>query len=804
LGESGPPVARRFTNREEFIEVFQRAVSRLPPKEYEILVYYGVGGIGKTSLRIELGRLLEDRHPQAIWTVLDFLTPAHREPETALFWLRQELNHKYAVQFPSFDLAYVIFWQKSRPQTPLRKDPTRLEALLEKGTLFANLMSLVGEVPILSLVPKLSTLISKTDRLFREWWTKRGHRDLNRLQEMSATEIAEWLPAFWAADLKDYFERDGRPAVLFMDTYEALWDGADRRTEGRFFTQDEWVRELIAHLPEVLWVVTGRERLRWEELDKDWRNYQHQYLVGGLAEADARTFLASCGISEEALQEAIIGGSEGVPVYLDLAVDTYLQIEATQQRDPTLSDFQGTPQDVLHRFLRYLDRSETETLKVMSVARFWDRTLFESLIEKFNTGYPSTALQELRRFSFVQEEQVPGIWTIHPLMRVALEEHLDTDLRGRVHRYLFDYYNNSLEDLESTAIADKHKIAFTEAFHHGRCVLATDELFDWFLTAEVNFYRAALWRFLLPLYEDFARLIEDRLGPEHPNTVTALNNLGDAYREQGRYREAETPLKRALEISEEVLGPEHPLTAIRLSNVASLYRAQGRDQEAETLFVRALKIWNSVPESEPEAIAASFNNLAELYREQGRLKEAEPLQKRALGISHEILGSEHPLTATNLNNLASLYRVQGRYEEAEPLRKRVLEIREKVLGPEHPETAQSLNNLAVLYFHQDRNEEAEPLYLRALEIREKVLGPEHPDTARSLNNLAELYRDQGRDEEAETHYRRAIEILEKVFDPAYPSTARTRNRLAELYIEQGRNEEAEMLFRRTFASRFLS
>jgi tetratricopeptide (TPR) repeat protein len=323
--------------------------------------------------------------------------------------------------------------------------------------------------------------------------------------------------------------------------------------------------------------------LRWEEEDEGWRTYQHQHLVGGLAEVDARRFLASCGITEEALQEVIVEGSKGVPLYLDLAVDAYLQIKATRQRDPSPSDFQGTPQDVLDRFLHYLDRSETETLKVLSVARFWDQELFESLIEEFNTGYSATALPELRRFSFVQEEQIPGTWTIHPLMREALEEHLDVELRGRVHQSLFDYYNDSLEGLESIAIADEHKMALTESFHHGRHVLATEELFDWFTIASEVFRRGVLWQFLIPLYEEFARLIEDRLGPEHPDTATSLNNLAGLYLEQGRYEEAEPLYERALEIRERVLGPEHPDTAMILNNLAELYREQGRYEEAERL-----------------------------------------------------------------------------------------------------------------------------------------------------------------------------------------------------------------------------
>jgi tetratricopeptide (TPR) repeat protein len=210
-------------------------------------------------------------------------------------------------------------------------------------------------------------------------------------------------------------------------------------------------------------------------------------------------------------------------------------------------------------------------------------------------------------------------------MREALEEHLDAELRERVHRYLFDFYNDSLEGLESMAVSEAHKMALTEAFHHGGHALATEELFEWFTTAEEVFRRAALWQFLIPLYEEFTRLIEVRLGPEHPDTATSLNNLAGLNDAQGRYEEAEPLLQRALEIREKVLGPEHPNTA------------QG------------------------------LNNLAVLYDEQGRYEGAEPLHQRALEISEKVLGPEHPDIADSLNNLGLLYYAQGRYEEAERL-----------------------------------------------------------------------------------------------------------------------------------------
>jgi tetratricopeptide (TPR) repeat protein len=197
-------------------------------------------------------------------------------------------------------------------------------------------------------------------------------------------------------------------------------------------------------------------------------------------------------------------------------------------------------------------------------------------------------------FFVYQEEQVPGTWTIHPLMREGLEEHQDAELLGEVHQYLFDHYNRQLQGLESTAISDPHKTALTEAFHHGKHVLATEEFFEWFTTIEEIFERAALWQFLTPLYEEFARLMEDRLSPEHPDTGVSLNNLAGLYYSQGRYEEAASLYERALAIWEKALGPKHPHTAFILNNLAVLCDEQGRYDEAERLYQRALRIQEKI------------------------------------------------------------------------------------------------------------------------------------------------------------------------------------------------------------------
>ena len=73
--------------------------------------------------------------------------------------------------------------------------------------------------------------------------------------------------------------------------------------------------------------------------------------------------------------------------------------------------------------------------------------------------------------------------------------------------------------------------------------------------------------------------------------ATSLNNLGEVYRLQGRYAEAEPLYERALAVRETALGPEHSDVAQSLSGLAILYVAQGRYAEAEPLHERALAIF---------------------------------------------------------------------------------------------------------------------------------------------------------------------------------------------------------------------
>ncbi len=292
--------------------------------------------------------------------------------------------------------------------------------------------------------------------------------------------------------------------------------------------------------------------------------------------------------------------------------------------------------------------------------------------------------------------------------------------------------------------------------------------------------------------ESFARealeLGRIELGTNHTTYANLLNNLALLYWAQGRFGEAEPLYKRALAIKEQALSPDHPDLATSLASLAVLYGSQGRFTEAEPLYKRALNIYEKKLGPDHPQVAALLNNLAELYRAQGRYGEAPPLYERSLAIYEEEFGSNHSQVATLLNNLALLYWAQGRYDEARPLFRRTLTIKEQAHGPDHPDVAVSLINLAETIRAQGSYGEAEPLYRRALAISESVLGPDHPHVAASLNNLAGLYEAQGRLNEAESLFERSLEIRERALGPDHPDVAVTLNNLAGIFRAQGRHD----------------
>lgn len=203
------------------------------------------------------------------------------------------------------------------------------------------------------------------------------------------------------------------------------------------------------------------------------------------------------------------------------------------------------------------------------------------------------------------------------------------------------------------------------------------------------------------LYPKVVQHREKVLGPEHPDTLGSINDLGLALSKQGKYKNAENTHQRALRARKKVLGLEHPDTIDSINNFGLALFKQGKYRNAENVFRRALR---------------------------GREK---------------VLGPEHPGTVTNVNNLGILYSKLGKYEEAETMHRRALNGNEKVLLPTHPMTlicaailARSSPSWASLKAQKPCvNESGEARRCLIKFLRRCLQAADYPGTVISVNDL---------------------------------------------------------------------
>jgi tetratricopeptide (TPR) repeat protein len=358
-----------------------------------VLTYYGVGGIGKTTLSAELERRFAGRHQEGrsrerAAIRFDFAEPAAFDMESYVLRLRAGLGH-LASNWHAFDVAFSVYWERAHPGEPLDEFISRDSALRRVARsiglseqIAATLTDAVG-----AALPGAVRAAHMVSGLLYTQARKAiiGHRILRNCELLSDLleadadiETLSYFPYLLAWDL-DRLARPHPRALVLLDTWEQVTARATREME-------RWLQRSVFLMPNVLFVITGRNRLDWAdraqatELDfagpRRWPLLQagqtsqepRQHLVGYLSAADAETYLVSTLTEKDhpaipaRIRQRIVAASGGLPLYLDLAVTTYLDMLARGEK-PVDADFGQPLPEVAAKTLRDLERDERNLLR---------------------------------------------------------------------------------------------------------------------------------------------------------------------------------------------------------------------------------------------------------------------------------------------------------------------------------------------------------------------------------------------------------------------------------------------------------
>ncbi len=187
-----------------------------------------------------------------------------------------------------------------------------------------------------------------------------------------------------------------------------------------------------------------------------------------------------------------------------------------------------------------------------------------------------------------------------------------------------------------------------------------------------------------------------RLGPDHPQVASGVNNLGSVLQALGDLAGARAAFERALRIDERAYGPDHPDVATDVNNLGGVLQALGDLAGARAAYERALRIDERAYGPDHPDVAIDVNNLGGVLQALGDLAGARAAFERALRIDEQAFGPDHPHVASDVNNLGLVLQALGDLAGARAAFERALRIFVKFLPADHPNIRIVRGNLAGL------------------------------------------------------------------------------------------------------------
>ncbi|WP_042422173.1 ATP/GTP-binding protein [Streptacidiphilus anmyonensis] len=396
-------------------------VEDLETPRTNVITFYGVGGVGKSTLlrKIEAALTAADQRPPQWGSGLgagERLLPVRidlsravssgSDFERVVLAIRLALAGAVGRPLPGFDLALRRYWDVAHPGEPLEEYLRRTGLMGKAGQMLPEeLRAAVGEVAsqlqlpgiIGSAAGQVTTALVHALRARHERARALAGaaRTAALLEATPDLEALSFYPHLLAWDIGRLPAKKAVTPVILLDTFED--------TEDRHRDLERLLQRLVWLMPNCFFVIAGRNRLSWgEETLEGQLDYtgpaawpglaphgEHparaaggaaQHLLGDFSVQDCDSYLArrlthdGQPLIGPDIRAVITARSHGLPLHLDLAVGRYLEIRRTG-RTPAAADFDHTFPALIARTLSDLTADERHVLRSASLLDAFDLDL---------------------------------------------------------------------------------------------------------------------------------------------------------------------------------------------------------------------------------------------------------------------------------------------------------------------------------------------------------------------------------------------------------------------------------------------
>lgn len=833
-----PQANKIFTDRDEPRKVFwdtytefKENISNLQENEIKVISYYGIGGIGKTRLLKQIKTELLENVSKPLQIYVDLEDSSNML--VVLMKIKHLLQKTYGFDFPLFDLAYFSYMDKQGKQFKQEE----IESFISSSPILNSLFDISSILPGTGTIIGFLRGIDNLNAAIRNTLKDRK-RELSEIKNAEADVLMEKMAYYLACDIENDLEGQTEPLIFFLDTYESLVN--ELAGMGNPLDKDKWIRHeehgLIVNIPNTIWVIAGRDKLKWEQINPDWEGTINHHLLGNLSVLDSESFLYKAGISNHDLIESIYNLTSGVPLYLDICVDRYHSM-TDKGIVPTIDDLGSDTHELISRFVKYMDDDKKALLYLLSCLEDWTDDLLNDLVQEFLPSINFITIENIKNYSFIITEDNIN-YKIHNYIRNVIYTDCQRNFSSEVTLYLKVHYFKKLQDPGITNLEYAHVFkkyvnytleygfekedGFIEFFKssfvpYNRKLLKTYQFSESIVILEdlaeysyANFksnlaksycelhyaiaqyfagnYNIAL-KYGLSSYENFKLL----KGKSYQDTLEAMQLLIIIYRKTGEYSLSLSLSQELYDLKKSEDNNDLSTSIDSLINLAIAYRKVGNFKEALNISKMVYEYNLALFGDNHHSTIDAMSSLANAYRQSGdNLKSCE-LSEKILKLRTSIEGENHPSTLASIGSLAHSYRLLGKYKQATELSEKLVIERTKILGEEHPLTIRAMNNLGNSYRKSGKYKEAFIYAEKVYNYRLESLGENHPSTVGALNNLATSYRLL---EQFEKAYKLSLKVYQwriEKFGEDHPATLRAMNNLVNSSKKLGMVDDADVL-----------
>lgn len=416
---------KKFVDRDDLRNTITCSIEALLENEnyHEIIAIYGMGGIGKSRFLNEIKDSFFQTTLQKAELIYATLELDNDNDFHSLLCIRRKITQTCYL----FDYAFSILLDRCLVEKVSDEflNHLRTNWLTDLITLLQG----ITPAPLPNLNDGVNVLTHLINKAIKTG-TQLLHRDtihkLESLADTSPKKLLRLLPALLGCDF--YRMASNRKLVVILDACNGC---------------EAWLNNLLSEAKAGLFILTSREQLHLSHTNIK------SYHMQEIPIPEAKKYLESY-ISDERYRSILIPqlivATECIPIYLDLAVSTYLRCEKGSPQDLINELSISNKDELVKTFLDHLPNEQQEVILVLAVAGVFDANVFEHLVSDLNLSMSKLSYHELCKISLVDGLNTNcGLKTFHNIFRRNVSKIVSQDEKRRIFQsYLLFLSNRGL------------------------------------------------------------------------------------------------------------------------------------------------------------------------------------------------------------------------------------------------------------------------------------------------------------------------------------------------------------------------